>query len=58
MNRGKLYGVGMGPGDPELITCKAQRVIAQSPVLAVPDTGGEKTALKIAGPLAQGKQVL
>ena len=52
MNQGKLYGVGVGPGDPELLTIKAQRIIRQSPVLAVPDAGrGEKTALAIAGEL-------
>lgn len=50
MKRGILYGVGVGPGDPELITRKAQRIIAQAAVLAVPDKGsGEKTALTIAG---------
>ncbi len=27
MKTGKLYGVGVGPGDPELITVKAVRVI-------------------------------
>ena len=30
MKRGILYGVGVGPGDPELITRKAQRIIAQA----------------------------
>ena len=35
MKRGILYGVGVGPGDPELITRKAQRIIAQAAVLAV-----------------------
>ena len=28
---GTLYGVGIGPGDPELITLKAVRIIEQSP---------------------------
>ena len=59
MNQGKLYGVGMGPGDPELLTIKAQRIIQACPVLAVPDPGrGEKTALAIAGELAEGKELL
>ena len=59
MNRGKLYGVGLGPGDPELMTRKAERIIRQSPVLAVPDKGrGERTALAIAGELAAGKELL
>jgi precorrin-2/cobalt-factor-2 C20-methyltransferase len=31
---GRLYGVGVGPGDPELLTVKATRVIAGAPVVA------------------------
>jgi precorrin-2/cobalt-factor-2 C20-methyltransferase len=31
---GRLYGVGVGPGDPELLTVKATRVIAAAPVVA------------------------
>ena len=34
--KGKLYGVGIGPGDPELLTLKALRVIRESQVLALP----------------------
>ena len=46
---GVLYGVGIGPGDPELITIKAVRVIGQCPVIAVPKSGvGERMALNIA----------
>jgi len=33
---GKLYGVGIGPGDPELLTLKAQRVLNSVPVIFVP----------------------
>ena len=33
---GRLYGVGVGPGDPELITLKAQRVLSRVPVVFVP----------------------
>src|SRR5579859_7580259 len=33
---GRLFGVGVGPGDPELITLKAQRVLRQAHVLAYP----------------------
>jgi len=33
---GVLYGVGVGPGDPELMTLKAARLIAACPVVAYP----------------------
>lgn len=33
---GQLIGIGMGPGDPELITVKAYRVLKESPVIAYP----------------------
>jgi len=31
---GRLYGVGLGPGDPELVTVKAAKVLAEAPVVA------------------------
>jgi precorrin-2/cobalt-factor-2 C20-methyltransferase len=34
MRVGRLFGVGIGPGDPELLTVKATRVIAEAPVVA------------------------
>ena len=34
--RGKLYGVGVGPGDPEDMTLKAVRILRQCPVIAIP----------------------
>ena len=59
MEKGILYGVGVGPGDPELLTLKAQRILREADVIAVPDKGaGEKTALTIIGPLAEGKPLL
>ena len=33
---GKLYGVGVGPGDPELITLKALRLTKEADILAFP----------------------
>ncbi len=34
--RGKLYGIGVGPGDPELLTIKAIKTIKDCHVIAVP----------------------
>ncbi|NIH87575.1 precorrin-2 C(20)-methyltransferase [Amycolatopsis granulosa] len=34
MNTGKLWGVGLGPGDPELVTVKAARLIGEAGVIA------------------------
>ena len=46
---GMLFGVGVGPGDPELLTLKAVRVLEQCPVIAAPQTGASDTlALDIA----------
>ena len=59
--RGVLYGVSVGPGDPELLTLKAVRLIQECPVLAVPRTKGENTlALSIARQAADltGKQIV
>jgi len=36
MMRGIAYGVGVGPGDPELMTLKAIRLIRENDVIAVP----------------------
>ena len=37
---GKLYGVGLGPGDPELMTLRAHRLIAGASVVAYPALAG------------------
>jgi uroporphyrin-III C-methyltransferase len=36
-NKGKVYLVGAGPGDPELLTLKAVKAIAKADVLLVDD---------------------
>jgi precorrin-2/cobalt-factor-2 C20-methyltransferase len=33
---GKLFGVGVGPGDPELLTLKAHKILTRVPVIFVP----------------------
>jgi len=34
--KGNLYGLGIGPGDPELLTLKAHRILTSVPVIAYP----------------------
>lgn len=49
MNRGIAYGVGIGPGDPELMTLKAVRLIRETGVIALPgDVPRETVAYQIA----------
>ena len=49
MKKGVFYGVGIGPGDPELMTLKAVRVLERCPVVAAPRTkSGGMLALDIA----------
>lgn len=40
---GILYGAGVGPGDPELITLKAVRLIKENEVIALPGPVAEET---------------
>src|ERR1700758_215933 len=35
-NYGTAYGIGVGPGDPELVTLKALRLLKAAPVVAYP----------------------
>lgn len=55
---GKLWGVGVGPGDPELLTVKAVRVLREADVVIVPDaSSGDKVALNIAKDYLKDKQI-
>lgn len=58
-SRGILFGVSVGPGDPELLTLKAVRVIRSADVIAIPDAGhGPGTAYRIAKEHLTGKELL
>ena len=48
MNKGILYGTGVGPGDPELLTLKAVRLIRECDVIAIPQKKERCFALRIA----------
>ncbi|HEY4812782.1 MAG TPA: precorrin-2 C(20)-methyltransferase [Solirubrobacteraceae bacterium] len=46
---GRLFGVGVGPGDPELMTVKARNAIAAAEVIAYPNAQhGQSVARRIA----------
>ncbi len=48
---GIFYGVGVGPGDPELMTLKAVRIIRENEVILVP---GEEAKASVAYKIAAG----
>jgi precorrin-2/cobalt-factor-2 C20-methyltransferase len=55
---GRLYGIGVGPGDPELITLKALRILRSAPIVAYQSaTDKESIARKIVSPYLSGDQI-
>ena len=60
--RGKLYGVGVGPGDPELLTLKAKNILESADVIAFPVRSEKETsrALQIITPVVNvdGKKIM
>ncbi len=55
--RGRLYGIGAGPGPADLLTLRAVRLLGEVPVVFVPrgDTGDESMALSIIRPFLSGR---
>ena len=39
---GCLYGIGVGPGDPELLTLKALKALQKAPVICVPQAANRR----------------
>lgn len=53
-----LYGVGLGPGDPELMTLKAARLIREADVIAYHSARhGRSIARSVAAPHLRGDQI-
>ncbi|MDP1553202.1 MAG: precorrin-2 C(20)-methyltransferase [Methanobacteriaceae archaeon] len=48
MSKGKLIGVGVGPGDPELLTIKAGKILSEVPVICAPRSAPEKPSIALA----------
>lgn len=42
----KLTGIGLGPGDPEMVTLKALKALRQADVIYYPATGSESGSIK------------
>jgi len=58
MGAGRLYGVGLGPGDPELVTVKAARLVASADVVAYHSARhGRSIARAVAEPYLREGQV-
>lgn len=59
MPTGKLYGLSVGPGDPELLTLRAARVLGEVDCVAAPDIlGSSRTALRIIEAYLEGKELI
>jgi precorrin-2 C20-methyltransferase/precorrin-3B C17-methyltransferase len=55
---GTLYGIGLGPGDPELVTVKAARIIGEADVVAYHSARhGRSIARSIAEPYLRAGQI-
>ncbi|MCW2878648.1 MAG: Precorrin-3B methylase-like protein [Sphaerisporangium sp.] len=55
---GRLWGVGLGPGDPELVTVKAARLVREADVIAYHSARhGRSIARAVAEPYLRGDQI-
>jgi len=54
----KLFGIGIGPGDPELITLKAYNLIKSCDYVFLPESKGDSLAGRIAGEYLKDKTVI
>lgn len=54
----KFYGVGIGPGDPELITLKAINTIKKCDYVFIPKSKGTSTAKEISEEYIKDKEII
>lgn len=54
----KFYGIGVGPGDSELMTLKAVRLIEEADYIFIPRSKGQSTAKQIAAVYIKDKPVI
>lgn len=52
-----LYFVGVGPGDPELVSMKAARILREADAIALPNSGRDSVVWKIAGQWMENKPI-
>ena len=57
---GKIVGIGVGPGDPELITIKGARILAEADVICVPKAHADtpSVALGMIKHILKGRRIL
>ncbi len=60
MKIGNFYGIGLGPGDPELLTLKALHTIQKADCIFVPksDSKEDSLALEIVKDYVKGKKII
>ena len=60
MKIGNFYGIGLGPGDPELLTLKALNTIQRADCIFVPKSGSKEDslALEIVKDYVKGKKII
>lgn len=60
INKGKLFGIGVGPGDSELLTLKAAKILKKIPVICSPRSAPDKKsiALSIVNPIIEKRKDL
>jgi len=58
INKGKLFGIGVGPGDSELLTLKAVKILNEIPVICSPRSAPNKEsiALSIVNPIIKKRK--